>query len=96
MTVLTLVEAKIKPQRANDLTDLLRELLPSTRSFAGCKSVAADLSEDGVSFVLVEHWDSKEAQQKYWAWRMTTDHGKQLGPLLDGPPSVRYFNPLDV
>jgi quinol monooxygenase YgiN len=46
--------------------------------------------------VLVEHWDSKEAQQKYWAWRMTTDHGKQLGPLLDGPPSVRYFNPLDV
>jgi hypothetical protein len=25
-----------------------------------------------------------------------TDHGKQLGALLDGPPSIRYFNPLDV
>lgn len=96
MTILTLVEAKIKPQRANDLTRLLGELLPSTRSFAGCKSVAADLGEDGVSFVLVEHWDSKQAHQKYATWRMTTDHGKQLGALLDGPLSVRYFNPLEV
>jgi quinol monooxygenase YgiN len=79
MTVLTLLEAKIKPQRANDLARLLRELLPSTSSFAGCKSVAAHLSEDGASFLLVEHWDSKEAQQKYATWRTTTDHGKQLG-----------------
>jgi quinol monooxygenase YgiN len=96
MTVLTLVEAKIKPQCANDLTSLLRELLPSTRAFAGCKSVAVDLSEDGVSLLLVEHWDSKEARQKYAAWRMTTDHGRQLGTLLDGPLSIRYFRPLDV
>jgi quinol monooxygenase YgiN len=96
MALLTLIEGKIKPQRANDLTQLLRELLPSTRSFAGCKSVAADLSEDGGSLLLVEHWDSKEAQQKYMAWRMTTEHGKQLGPLLDGALSARYFNPLDV
>lgn len=96
MTVLILVEVKIKPQRANDLTHLLRELLPSTRSFAGCKSVAAALSEDGVSLVLVEHWDSKEAREKYAAWRMTTDHGKQLGALLDGPLGIRYLNPLDV
>ena len=35
MTVLTLVEAKIKPQRANDVTRLLRDALPSTRSFGG-------------------------------------------------------------
>jgi quinol monooxygenase YgiN len=96
MAVLTLIEGKIKPQRANDLTRLLRDLLPSTRSFAGCKSVAADLSEDGGSFLLVEHWASKEAQQKYMAWRMTTEHGKQLGALLDGALSARYFNPLDV
>jgi quinol monooxygenase YgiN len=96
MTVLTLLEAKIKPQRAADLTRLLRELLPSTRSFAGCKGVAANLSEDGAGFVLVEHWDSKEAQQKYSAWRVTTDHGKQLRELLDAPPSIRYFNPLEV
>ena len=74
MTVLTLLEAKIKPQRANELTRLLRELLPSSRSFAGCKSMTADLSEDSASFLLVEHWDSKEAQQKYATWRTTTDH----------------------
>jgi quinol monooxygenase YgiN len=46
--------------------------------------------------VLVEHWDSKEAHQKYSAWRAPTDHGKQLGALIDGPPSNRYLNPLDV
>jgi len=26
----------------------------------------------------------------------TTDHGKQLAALFDGPASVRYFVPLDV
>ena len=96
MTVLTLVEAKIKPQRANDVTRLLRDALPSTRAFGGCRVVAANLSEDSASFVLVEQWDSKEAHQKYSAWRATTDHGKQLGALLDGPLNIRYFNPLDV
>jgi quinol monooxygenase YgiN len=96
MTVVTLVEAKIKPQRANDLTRLLRELLPSTHAFAGCKGAAATLSDDGGSLVLIEHWDSKEAHQKYAAWRSTTEHGKQLFALLDGPPSIRYFNPLLV
>ena len=96
MTVLTLVESKIKPQRADDLTHLLRELLPSTRAFAGCKSVTASVSEDGVHLALVEHWDSQEARQQYVTWRMTTDHGKQLGALLDGQLSIRFFNPLDV
>ena len=96
MPVLTLIEAKIKPQRANDARLLLREALPSTRSFTGCKSVAAELSEDGVRLLLVEQWDSKEAHQKYAAWRATTAHGKQLAALFDEPVSVRYFNPLDV
>ena len=65
MTVLALVEAEIKPQRANDVTRLLRDALPSTRSFGGCRVVEVNLSEDGASFVLVEQWDSKEPRRSH-------------------------------
>lgn len=97
MTTLVLIEAKISPQRADELTCLLRDLLPSTRTFAGCKGVTAHLSADnGGTLVLVETWESKEAQQKYAAWRRTAEHSKQLVALLEGPPRISYFNPVDV
>jgi quinol monooxygenase YgiN len=96
MTILVLVEVKVKPQCLNELTTLLRELLPATRAFPGCESVAAALSEDGNSLTLVERWGSKEDRQKYASWRMTTDHGRQLVALLDGPLSIRYIDPLEV
>lgn len=96
MTILVLVDVKVRPQCRNELTTLLRDLLPDTRAFPGCEGVAAATSEDGGSLTLVERWGSKEARQKYASWRMTTDHGKQLAALLDGPLSIRYFDPLEV
>jgi quinol monooxygenase YgiN len=96
MTVLVLLEAKVKPQRANDVTRLLRELLPSTRSFPGCQRVSGYLGQDGTTLLLVEDWESKAAQEKYLTWRVTTEHGKQLMALWEGPPTIRYFDPLEV
>jgi quinol monooxygenase YgiN len=96
MTVLVTLEAPVKSASVADLPRLLRELLPSTRSFAGCRKVSGYLSEDGRSVFLVEEWDSKDAYQKYGAWRVTTDHGKQLMAMFEGPPTFRYFGPLDV
>jgi quinol monooxygenase YgiN len=46
--------------------------------------------------LLIEDWDSKEAQQKYLAWRLTTDHGKQFLAMLATPPEIRYFDPMNL
>jgi len=96
MTVLVTLEAPVKSSSVADLPRLLRELLPSTRAFAGCGKVSGYLSEDGKTLILVEYWESKDAQLKYGAWRVTTEHGKQLRAMLEGPPIIRYFDPLDV
>jgi quinol monooxygenase YgiN len=96
MTVLVTLEAPVKSASVADLPRLLRELLPSTRAFAGCRLVSGYLSEDGRNLLLVEEWESKDAHEKYGAWRVTTDHGKQLMAMFEGPPIIRYFGPLDV
>lgn len=96
MTILVTLEAPVKSSSAADLPRLLRELLPSTRAFPGCIKVSGYMSDDGRKVFLVEDWESKEAQQKYGAWRVTTDHGKQLMAMLEAPPTFRYFDPLDV
>lgn len=96
MTVLVTLEAPIKSSNAAELTRLLRDLLPSTRAFAGCLKVTCYLSEDSGTLLLVEDWESKQAHQKYGAWRATTEHGKQLMGLLEAPPTIRYFDPLGV
>lgn len=96
MTVLVTLEAPIKSSSVADLPRLLRELLPSTRAFAGCGKVSGYLSEDGHTLLLVEEWESKQAHEKYGAWRVTTEHGKQLGAMFEAPPTFRYYTMLDV
>jgi quinol monooxygenase YgiN len=96
MTVLVTLEADVKSDRVAELPALLQALLPSTRAFEGCGKVNGYLSQDGRRLILVEEWASKEAYQKYGAWRVTTDHGKQLAAMFEGPPEFRYFDPLNV
>ncbi len=96
MTVLVNLEFKVQPQRRNEAVRVLRELLPSTRAFAGCQKVSGYLDQGDGTILLIEEWDTKESQQKYLAWRMTTEHGKQLIALLDAPPALHFYDPLDI
>lgn len=96
MTVLVTLEAEVKSEHVGGVPGLLRELLPSTRGFAGCGVVKCYMSQDNRKLFLVEDWDSKEAHEKYIAWRVTTDHGKQLLAMFAGPPDIRYFDPMNL
>jgi quinol monooxygenase YgiN len=96
MTVMVTLEAEVKSESVAALPGLLRALLPSTRSFAGCRGVSGYLSQDKRTLLLVEDWDSRDAHEKYGAWRVTTDHGKQLMGMFAGPPKFGYFDVLDV
>ncbi len=97
MAVLVLLEAKAKPEAVDGLKELFRKRLDETRTYDGCQGITAHTNtEDGRTFVLVEHWESKEHYERYLAWRTETGVLAQLTALLDGAPSIRYFDPLDV
>ena len=95
MAVLMLLEATAKGERVSELKRLLKERVPETRAFDGCQDSTAYLSvDDGRTVLIVDHWDSKEAYQKYMAWRAETGTRAQLSGMLEGTPKVRYFEAI--
>ena len=92
MAILAMVEGTAKAECVEAMKEGLRKLLPETRAYDGCQSVAIHLDmEDGRTFVFVEHWDTKEAFEKYMAWRTETGVTEQLVSMLEGAPKVRCF-----
>ena len=91
MSVLVILEVKAKPNSREALTDYFRKNLPDTREYDGCQNITTHLSDDGVSVVLVEHWDSKEHYDKYLAWRTERGDVAALEKLFEDP-KFRFFN----
>ncbi len=93
MSVLNLVDIRIKPEHVGEFNSYMEEILLVTRTFKGCQRVAlAANQEDPNSFVLVEEWDTREDHQKYTAWRTETGAMARIGSMLAAPPSLRYFD----
>ena len=97
MAVLMLLEATAKAECVSELKSFLKERLPETRAFDDCQGLTAYLNvDDGRTVVIVERWDTKEAHQKYMAWRAETGARAQLNSMLEGTPKVRYFEAIEA
>ena len=97
MAVLMLLEATAKAECVSELKSFMKERLPETRAFEGCQDLTAYVNvDDGRTVVVVERWDTKEAHQKYMAWRAETGVRAQLSSILEGPPKIRYFEAIDA
>ena len=97
MSVLVLFEVQIKPERISDMKSILVEILPGTRAYDGCQGIDVySNTEDTGTMVAVEHWDSRAHHEKYMGWRTETGFMDKLGPMLAGPPSVRYLERIDA
>ena len=42
--------------------------------------------------MAIEQWESREAYEKYFAWRTETGVSGQLGNWVSAEPSIRYFD----
>jgi quinol monooxygenase YgiN len=97
MAILVLLEAKTKPEAVESLKAFLRPRLPQTRAYDGCHGITMYLDpRDGRTFVFVEYWDSTAHYERYLAWRQETGELAQLFSMLEGEPSIRYFDAVDV
>lgn len=97
MTTLVIVEVSVKANCVTTLTDLLTAALPDTRAFAGCHSLTVHVNQDDdQNFVIVEQWASRDAYRRYLAWREGNGTLAQLVSLLEGPPTIRFFDGVNV
>ena len=61
MAITVLLEAKAKPGTGNDFLEILKEILPDTRSHDGCKEITVYQNQDDADVMdLVGKWESKE------------------------------------
>jgi quinol monooxygenase YgiN len=92
MTITALLDVQIKPEQSTAAASVIRDTLQATRAFPGCLGVevVVDLA-DPAHFVLIEKWESLEADEAYRAWRATPEGRSDLGSILAGPPSLTKF-----
>lgn len=93
MACTVLLELKVKPESVDETLQGLAALLPETRSYPGCIEVYAYQNQDDpTNIVAIEQWESREAYEKYFAWRTETGVIDQLGNWVSAEPSIRYFD----
>ncbi len=97
MSILVLVQAKIKTDSTSKFKSYLAEILPDTRAFDGCNLI--DLYSEtnkGNNIVLVENWDSREHYNKYHTWRTKTGVIDKIRIMIDGTANIKFFKIIDA
>jgi quinol monooxygenase YgiN len=97
MSVIVILGMQSKPEALEDLKSTLKNILPDTRAYDGCQSVhVTGNQDDPCNLVLIEKWESRQHNEKYMEWRTDTGALAALGEMLSQPPSLRYYNDLDI
>ncbi|MFB2555496.1 putative quinol monooxygenase [Herbiconiux liangxiaofengii] len=87
MTVISLLELRLKPEVLESAPEVIHSVLTATRAREGSLGVEVTVdSDDPARFIVVERWDSMESDDAYRAWRATPDGVSELGTLLAEPP----------
>ncbi len=92
MAITAILELSIKSESLAEAVRIIDETLAATRAFPG--NLGVEVAVDVVDpshYVLIERWESVEADEAYRAFRKTPDGASQLRTILVAPPRlVRY------
>lgn len=85
MAITSLLDIQLLPDAPADAEARVTSILSQTRARPGFVSadVVRDL-EDPRHLVVIEVWDSLEADNAYRAWRATPEGASELGELTGG------------
>ena len=92
MAITSLLELRLSPDAPDDVEDRVTAILSQTRARPGLVSadVVRDL-EDPRHLVVIEVWESVEADDAYRAWRATPEGASGLGELTRGRPGLTRY-----
>ncbi len=85
MVIVSILDVRLRPDAPADAEARLTATLAQTRAHPGLVSadVVRDL-EDPRHLVVIETWESLEADDAYRAWRATPEGASELGELTGG------------
>lgn len=84
----------IKPDRVDELLQILQGALPDTRAFEGCERIDTFVDQDEPGHILlIEQWTERAAHQKYLGWRQDQGMFELLADFITAPPQFQYFDP---
>lgn len=72
MTVMVLLDFDIKEGKLEEFITVLEQTLPYTKAYDGCLFLKTCIYENQNKICLVEEWETKKHQEKYFAWRVST------------------------
>lgn len=97
MSVTVILEMQSKTESIDELKSTFESILLDTRNYDGCVGVQViGNQDDPLNLVLLETWESREKYEKYLGWRTETGALDALGAMLSQPPSIRYYDNLDI
>ena len=97
MSVIIILEMQSKPESIDELKSTFDNILPDTRGYEGCENIQVTGNQDDpLNLVLIETWLSRQHYEKYLAWRAEVGTLETLGSMVSQPPSIRYFDDLDI
>jgi heme oxygenase (mycobilin-producing) len=97
MTVISILDAKIKEDALESAPALITSILETTRAFAGSLGVEVAIdADDPAHFLLVERWDSIESDDAYRAFRATPEGASGLADVLAAPPVLTRAELTDI
>lgn len=97
MSVNVILEVQSKPGSIDELKSTFESILTDTRRYDGCLKIQViGNQDDTLNLVLLETWASREKYEKYLSWRAETGALDALGAMLSQPPSIRYYDDLDI
>lgn len=92
MAITATLDMRLKADKLDSAFEVIHETLVGTRAFPGCLGVSVLIdSADPAHVVLLETWESPEADNAYRQWRATQEGASELGSLLAAPPSLILF-----
>ena len=97
MACVVLLELQVKEECVDQMKSGFKDMFPDTRAYDGCIDIYATQDQDNpTTIIAVEQWETRQHYEKYLAWRTERGDLDALGEMLDGEPSIRYFEPFDA
>ena len=93
MTVKVIFELKLQDGKTSELVQMVREALPVTRQYDGCKHVDLCLGlDDTTQVILTQEWESKEKHLAYIQFRTEDGSLDKIRAIVKEEPKMSYFD----
>ena len=97
MACQVILELRTKEDCIDKAREWFKSVLPDTREFDGCTLIhLVKNQDDPQNLMIIENWDSRPQYEKYLAWRTERGDIDQLAEMMDGEPSIRFFDFLGI